>query len=129
MTGTRNRNAWIWVAIAAIAFASVSRAETGLHSAKAYAHPVLQFLAKNQAQYPLAKPGATRFVQGGSGQRINSMFRDAGSGRWMTVLPVLFIGLVSPLSLLSAASIQSLGRTPAAPLLPASFQRPPPYLV
>ena len=129
MTGTRNRSAWIWVAIAAITLASASRAEAGLQSAKACAHPVLAFLAKSQGQYPVAKPGVTRFVQRVSGRPINSMFRDAGSGTWMAILPVWFIGLVSPLSLLSAASIHRPGRTPAAPLLPASFQRPPPRLV
>lgn len=129
MTGTRNRSAWIWVAIAAITLASASRAEAGLQSAKAYAHPVLEFLAKSQSQYPLNKPGVQRFVQRGSGRPISAMFRDAGSGTWMAILPVWFIGLVSPLCLLSAASIRRFGRTPSAPLLPASFERPPPRLV
>ncbi|MFZ0747384.1 MAG: hypothetical protein WAM85_23475 [Terracidiphilus sp.] len=129
MTGSRNRSAWIWVAIAAITLASASRAEAGLQSAKAYAHPVLEFLAKSQSQYPAVKPGVPRFVQHVSGRPVNSVFRDSGSGTWMAILPVFFIGLVSPLSLLSAASIRRLGRTPAAPQLPASFQRPPPRLV
>ncbi len=129
MTGPRNRSAWIWVAIAAISFASVSRAEAGLETAKGYAHPVLQFLAKSQGQFPVAQAGAARFVQRGSGLQAHSMYRDAGTGAWMAILPVWFIGLVSPLSLLSAASIRSLGRTPASPLLPFSFQRPPPILL
>jgi len=130
MTGTRNRTAWIWVAIAAISFASVSRAEAGLHNAKVYAHPVLAFLARSQAQDALAKPAVPRFVQMQSGSRqISSIFRDAGAGAWMAVLSVLFVGLVSPLNLLSPSALRSLGRTPASPLLPAAFQRPPPRLV
>lgn len=127
MTGTRNKNAWIWVAIAAITLASASRAEAGLQSAKAYAHPVLAFLAKSQS--PIANPMVPRSVQRVSGRSINSIYRNAGSGTWTAILPVFFVGLVSPLSLLSAASIRCLDRTPAAPLLPASFERPPPYLV
>jgi hypothetical protein len=129
MTGNRNRSAWIWVAIAAISFASVSRAEAGLQNAKSYAHPVLAFLAKSQGQFPVTQPGAARFVQRGTGLQSHSMYRDAGTGTWTAILPVWFIGLVAPLSLLSAASIPSLGRTPASPLLPFSFQRPPPILL
>lgn len=128
MTGPRNRTAWIWVAIAAISFASVSRAEAGLQNAKSYAHPVLAFLARSQAQDSLAKPGVPRFIQSGSPQ-ISSIFRDAGTGTWMAILSVLFVGLVSPLSLLSPSALRSLGRTPSSPLLPAAFQRPPPSLV
>jgi|SRR5580698_253276 hypothetical protein len=129
MTGTRNRSAWIWVAIAAIAFASAARAEAGLQNARGYAHPVLEFLAKSHSQFPQANPATTRFVQKSPGRRFGPIFHAAGTGTWLAVLPVLFIGLVSPLSLASAASTRCLGHAPAAPLLPASFQRPPPHLV
>jgi FtsH-binding integral membrane protein len=44
------------------------------------------------------------------------------------VLPILFVGLISPLSLLSPLTYIYLGRTPDTPVLPASFQRPPPLL-
>lgn len=118
----------MWVAIAAVALASVARAEAGLQSAKAYAHPVLEFLAKNQSQFPIAKPGVSRLAQLGSRGQVNSISRDAGAGWWMAVIPVLFIGLVSPLNLLSTASIRCLGRVPSSHLVPASFQRPPPRL-
>lgn len=129
MNGTRNGSAWIWVAIAAVAFASVARAEAGLQSAKAYAHPVLEFLAKNQSQYPIARPGVSRFAQLASRRRVHSVSRDTGVGEWMAILPVLFIGLVSPLTLLETGSIRWLGGVPSSPLVPASFQRPPPLLV
>lgn len=126
MSGSRNKNAWVWVAIAAIAFASAARAEAGLQSARAYAHPVLEFLAKSQSQSPVARPAVLRFAQLGPGRQINAVSRDARIGIWMAILPVFFIGLVSPLTLVSAALIRGLRQAPAAPLLPASFQRPPP---
>jgi hypothetical protein len=126
MSGSRNRNAWVWVAIAAIAFASTARAEAGLQSAKAYAHPVFEFLAKSQIHYAAAKPGALRFVQPGSRHQTKAKAREAGIDLCMAMLPVFFIGLVSPLSLITAATIQRLLQSPAAPLLPSSFQRPPP---
>lgn len=122
MTGNRNKNAWLWVAIAAISLASVSRAEAGLQSAKAYAHPVLQFLASH-SQHPVARQSPPRFAQRGY------LFRDSGSGTWMAVLPVQFVGLVSPLSQFSSLCARYPGHTSAAPLLPASFQRPPPSLL
>jgi hypothetical protein len=45
---------------------------------------------------------------------------------WLAILPLLFVGIISPLSLLSPLAFLYLGRTPAAPVLPSSFQRPPP---
>ncbi len=49
------------------------------------------------------------------------------NGAWLTILPILFVGVISPLSLLSPMAYMYLGRTPDAPVLPAFFQRPPPY--
>jgi hypothetical protein len=119
----------MWVAIAAIAFASAARAEGGLQSAKAYAHPVLEFLAKSQSQHFAANSAISRFAQPGTGRQVRAMSRDVGVGLCMAMLPVFFIGLVSPLSLVSTAAIRGLSQTPAAPLLPASFQRPPPLFI
>jgi hypothetical protein len=48
------------------------------------------------------------------------------NGAWLAVLPLLFVGLISPLSLLSMLALLCLGITPGAPVLPASFPRPPP---
>lgn len=49
------------------------------------------------------------------------------SGAWLAILPILFVGVISPLTLLSPLAFVYLGRTPDAPILPASFQRPPPF--
>ena len=50
-------------------------------------------------------------------------------GAWLAILPILFVGVISPLSLLSPLAYFYLGRTPEAPVLPARFQRPPPFAV
>lgn len=50
-----------------------------------------------------------------------------GSADWLAILPLLFVGVLSPLSLLVPVASACLGRTPATPVLPASFQRPPPF--
>src|SRR5579871_3887169 len=125
MTGTRNRNAWMWVAIAAIALATTARAEAGLQSARAYAHPVLEFLAKGQAQHLAAKP-VSRFTQPLSPRQARAIARNASIGMWRAILPVFFIGLVAPLDLISAAFVQETCRQFSDPSLSALFQRPPP---
>ena len=126
MPWNRNRNAWMWVAIAAVAFTSVARAEARQQNARAFAHPVLEFLARSQTQNLAAQSGVSRFAHLSSRLQARSLLRDAGSGALIAILPVLFIGLVSPLTLVSVASIRCLGRAPAVPLLSALFQRPPP---
>jgi len=115
----------MWLAIAAVAFTSVARAESGVQSSKGYAHPVFEFLARSHAQSPAAHSPALRFANSGSRPQAGSLFRNVTSGPLITFLPVLFIGLVPPPAA-SLASVQSLGRAPATPLLSALFQRPPP---
>lgn len=117
----------MWLAIAAVAFTSVATAETGRQSSKGYAHPVFEFLVRSQSQNAGAHSVPLRFANIGSHRQASSMFRNSASGRLIAMLPVLFIGLVSPLTL-SVSSVRSLGRAPAAPLLSALFQRPPPAL-
>ena len=56
---------------------------------------------------------------------LNAHSGDAGA--LVAILPLLFVGIISPLSLLSPLAFTYAGRTPAAPALPASFQRPPPF--
>ena len=115
----------MWLAIAAVAFTSVAAAENGSRNSKGYAHPVFEFLVRSQNQTAGAHSVPLRFSSLGSRGQASSLFRNSGSGTLIAMLPVLFIGLVSPL-VLSAASVRSLGRAPAIPLLSALFQRPPP---
>jgi hypothetical protein len=128
MPFVRNRSAWMWLAIAAVAFTSVARAETGMRSARACGHPVLEFLGRSQNHNPGATSVGFRLANIGSRRQAASMLRKASSGALTGMLPVFFIGLVWPSARLSGASIQCLGRAPAAPLLPDLFQRPPPSL-
>ena len=52
--------------------------------------------------------------------------QSGDGGGWLAILPLLFAGVISPLCFFaSPASVYS-SRAPQAPLLPASFQRPPP---
>lgn len=52
---------------------------------------------------------------------------SGGSPDWLAILPILFVGVISPLSLLSPLACAYAGRTPDAPALPSRFQRPPPF--
>jgi hypothetical protein len=126
MNRRQNRSAWIWVAFAAIAFASVARAEAGLQSARTYAHPVLEFLAGNHATQAAAAYANPRLTPYRTSRQLSAASRDKFAVAGMAMLPVFFIGLVSPLNPLSARSSLCLGHTFPAPLLPSLCQRPPP---
>ena len=52
---------------------------------------------------------------------------SGASPDWFAILPILFLGVISPLSLLSPLAFVYVGRTPDAPALPSRFQRPPPF--
>lgn len=119
---TANKRGLIWLAMATIAMAYVSCAQTSLESARAYAHPVLQFFSGEQSAAAPALP--QRQAKAAS---LRAPDRTQAS-LLAAMLPVLFIGLVSPLNLLSPKSLLCLGRSPAAPQLPFRFQRPPPAL-
>jgi hypothetical protein len=49
------------------------------------------------------------------------------SGGLVAILPLLFVGIISPLSLLPPLTYEYAGRAADAPALPARFQRPPPF--
>jgi hypothetical protein len=51
----------------------------------------------------------------------------SGDTDWLAILPLLFVGVISPLSLLAPLADEYTGRTPDAPALPTLFQRPPPF--
>lgn len=48
------------------------------------------------------------------------------SADWVAILPLLFVGVISPLSLFAPLAHAYAGRVPQAPVLVPSFQRPPP---
>jgi ABC-type arginine/histidine transport system permease subunit len=56
---------------------------------------------------------------------LNVHSGDAGA--LVAILPLFFVAIISPLSLLPALAFVYVGRVPEAPALPASFQRPPPF--
>ncbi len=127
VTPSRYRNACMWVAVAAMAVVSLARVQVDIGKATISAHPVLEFLAGHESAAGAVVPVARQVVHLGSARSGSMVFlHGAAPGTWMAILPVLFIGLVTPLSLVSARSIFSRGRTPSAPSLPVSFQRPPP---
>jgi len=50
-----------------------------------------------------------------------------GGADLFAILPLLFVAVISPLSLMPRIASAYPGRVPDAPSLPASFQRPPPF--
>jgi hypothetical protein len=52
---------------------------------------------------------------------------NSGSADWLAILPLLFVGVISPLSLFAPLAFEYIGRAPEAPALPALFQRAPPF--
>jgi hypothetical protein len=52
----------------------------------------------------------------------------AGAADFVAILPLLLVGIISPLSLLSPLAYEYVSRATQAPELAASFQRPPPFL-
>jgi cell division protein FtsW (lipid II flippase) len=52
------------------------------------------------------------------------------AANWLAILPVLFVGLLTPLTLSSAVlATNDSVRIPRAPALQPSFQRPPPLTI
>ena len=120
----------MWVAVAAMAVVSLGRVQTDIAKATVYANPVLAFLAGQQNAPTVSAAGSPQIVRIGGARHGSGVYlHDPASGAWMAILPVLFVGLVVPLSLISPRSFHSLGRRRTAPALPWSFQRPPPAVV
>lgn len=123
MTGnrtSRSRGAWIWVTVAAITLASLARAQSGIENARGYANPFIAFLSDAH----LAESAASAVAH-----RSATSSHSGSSGTVLNLLPVFFVGLVSPLSLMHAGSVPCLRRTLPAPDLAGRFQRPPPFLL
>lgn len=54
---------------------------------------------------------------------------SASDGVLAFILPLLFVGVISPLSLLAPLVFLYICDAPQAPVRPASFQRPPPFSI
>jgi len=120
MPGNRSRGAWIWVTVAAITLASLARAESGMQNARSYTNPFIAFLSDGHLAECAVSAAAHRSA---------SSTHSGSSGTVLNLLPVYFVGLVSPLSLLFAGSFPCLRRALPAPDLTGRFQRPPPFLL
>ena len=120
MTRNRSNGAWIWVAMAAISFASLARVQSGVENARTYADPVIKFFAAaHQADVDVSARS----------HRAASKSQSGASGVALDLLAVYFVGLVTPLVLQRFRPAKRQQRLHAAPLLSNLFQRPPPVFV
>jgi hypothetical protein len=119
MPGSRSKDAWIWVAVAAITLGSLARAQAGIENARAYASPVIKFLAGS----PMPEPAGSASTHRTASPAPNHFF-----GTILELLPVFFVGLVAPFSVQSVRWPQSSGPALSAPNPPGFFPRPPPIL-
>jgi len=118
MNGNRSKGTWVWVTMVAISFASLARVQSGVDNARAYADPVIKFFAVGSQTESDASVRS---------DHASSRLRAGSYGIDLNLLAVFFVGLVAPLALEQAPGGLCLKRTPAAPLHPALFQRPPPF--
>ncbi len=119
MVANRSKDAWILLAIAAITLSSLARAQAGIENARAYASPVIKFFAGSSLTEPSEPTATDRAVSSVS----NYLFGTA-----LDLLPVFFVGMVSPFGLQSVRSLRTIDRALPAPNLSVLFQRPPPVL-
>ncbi len=90
MTGNRSKGAWIWVAMAAISFASLARVQSGVENARTYANPVIKFFA---AAHQADADSSAR------SHRVAPRSQTSTAGIGLDLLAVFFVGLVAPLAL------------------------------
>jgi hypothetical protein len=53
--------------------------------------------------------------------------QSGNAADWVAILPLLLVGVISPLTLFAPLAYEYAGRTPDSPALPVLFQRPPPF--
>jgi len=126
MTANRQRSAWILLAVAAIAVVTLARAQDGTPNTAAFTNPVLQFLSGHSNAGSFTTVGIAKRHEQHANRQARASSRGDSSGVWMALMPVFFIGLIAPLSLIAPRAALCLGRAPSAPALPFLFQRPPP---
>jgi hypothetical protein len=131
-TAPRQRGALVWLAILTIAAAGVVQAEGSRLGPAPYTQSMLRFLAAHQDVDALAA-GMPRFLERWSGGLFAQANR-AGAQRghsdfWLSMLPVVFVGLAMPLILLAALAQSLHSRAIASATSPVCYKRPPPSLL
>ncbi len=128
MKATRYRSAWIWLAVAVVAVATAARTEAGAANSAAFAHPVFEFLSGHSSSSALTAHGVPRLLKNWSSRQASTASRNSGDSLMQAMLPVLFIGLIASIA---SPSFRTGPRCPplASPVLPSSFQRPPPFSI
>lgn len=120
MTRIRSKGAWIWVAMAAISFASLARVQSGVENARNYAGPVMKFFAAAHQTDAEFSPRAHRTAP-------RAQTSTVGIG--LNLMTVFFVGLVVPLALQGFRTASNEQHPPAAPHIAYLLQRPPPFFV
>ena len=129
VTHVQKRRGWVWLAIIAMAVAAAPSAEAGPKGNRLYS-PILNLLASQPdarhgssaaafLRTKAARWTAADLVSRDGDTRHSSLFRDMLAGE--------FVGLVSPLTPVSAVSELHRHRPPGPPAHSALFQRPPPH--
>jgi len=120
MKRNRSKDAWIWVAMAAISLVSLARVQSGVENARAYADPVIKFIvAAHQADADASARS----------HRATPRSKTGTSVIGLDLMAVFFVGLVVPLVLKSFRVVSSLQNPPALLFHADLFQRPPPALL
>jgi len=119
MTRNKSKGAWIWVAMAAISFASLARVQSGVENARNYADPVMKFFAAAHQADVEFSPRSHRAVP-------RAQTSTAGIG--LDLMAVFFVGLVVPLALQGFRTVSSEQHLPARLHIAYLFQRPPPVI-
>lgn len=120
MTRNRSKGAWIWVAMAAISFASLARVQSGVENARNYADPVMKFFAA-------AHQADTEFSP--RVHRAAPCAQTSTAGIGLDLMAVFFVGLVVPLASQGFRTASNEQHPSAAPHFAYLFQRPPPFFV
>ena len=119
MKRNRSKDAWIWVAMAAISLVSLARVQSGVENARAYADPVIKFIvAAHQADADASARSHRAAPRSKTGTSVIGL----------DLMAVFFVGLVLPLVLKTFRVVSSLQNPPALLFHADLFQRPPPAL-
>lgn len=125
---TRQKSALVWLAILTIASVAGVRAEGVTSSPSPYTQSMLRLLAAHHGSEALAAgvPGFfDRFSAGYFARTSPESTHRTQSALWLSMLPVVFVGLAAPLSTLVLRS-HPLQFGAITTFLPSCYRRPPP---